>query len=371
MPSGHDSGTVVIGAGPAGLAVGACLQHAKAPFLVLERADAVGSTWRNHYGRLHLHTARRYSGLPYLPLPKNLPQYVPRERVVEYLDAYAQKFALPIRFGENVMSIRRLDDGWITRSTSGEWRSRAVVVCTGYNRVPSQPTWPGQEEFQGRILHSSEYRDGAPFRGQKVLVVGLGNTGGEIAIDLVEQGAHPSLAVRSPVWVVPREFLGRPIQVSAIATQVLPLALRNLITRTVSRLSFGDLTKLGLRRPQESLHEQVMGRGRIPLLDIGTIDLIRQGKITVEPDVERFTATGVVFKGGAEKAFDTVILATGFKSGVQEFIEDHAKVLDERGLPTRASALPGLYFVGFQNSITGLLRQIGIEAHAVAEAITA
>jgi len=366
--------TVVIGAGPAGLAVGACLQRAKVPFVVLERSAEVGTAWRNHYRRLHLHTAKRHSGLPYLPFPKTAPQYVPRTQVVEYLEGYAQKFALPVRFGEDVESVQRVDDRWLTRSSSGAWRSRSVVVCTGYNRVPKLPTWPGQQEFGGRILHSSAYLDGEPFRGQRVLVVGLGNSGGEIAIDLVEHGALPSLSVRSPVWVVPREFLGRPIQVSSILTARLPLAVKNLITRTVSKLSFGDLGKLGLRTPEKSIHTQVAELGRIPLLDVGTIDLIRAGKIAVEPNIDGFTRTGVRFEGGDVKPYDAVVLATGFTTGVEQFLEGHDKVLDALGVPKAANALselPGLYFVGFQNSVTGLLRQIGIEAQSVAKAIAA
>jgi cation diffusion facilitator CzcD-associated flavoprotein CzcO len=205
-----------------------------------------------------------------------------------------------------------------------------------------------------------------------VLVVGLGNTGGEIAIDLIEHGAEPSLSVRSPVWVMPRDLMGRPVQESSIALDFLPMILKDAVGRTVSRIAFGDAPRLGLREPAEGPMTQIHKRGRIPLLDVGTLALVRAGKIAIEPDIERLTIDGVRFKGGEEKPYDAIVQATGFSSGLEDFLEDRAKVLNERGFPSAvdaSSVLPGLYFVGFRNVPTGLLRQIGIEARSVASAI--
>jgi len=363
--------TVIIGAGPAGLASGACLGRAGVPFVILERADSVAASWRAHYTRLHLHTAKRHSSLPYMPFPKDTPQYVPREQVVAYLDAYRKAFNLPIRTGENVTSVRREGNHWTTRSTAGDYLSMHVVIATGYNRVPVRPPCDGESEFRGRILHSSTYRNGEPFRGQRVLVVGLGNTGGEIAIDLTEHGAEASLSVRSPVWVMPRDLMGRPVQESSIALDFLPMVVKDAVGRTVSRIAFGDAPRLGLREPAEGPMSQIK-RGRLPLLDIGTLALVRAGKITIEPDIERLTMNGVRFKSGEEKPYDAIVQATGFRSGLEDFLEDRANVLNERGYPSAvdaSSVLPGLYFVGFRNVPTGLLRQIGIEARSVASAI--
>jgi cation diffusion facilitator CzcD-associated flavoprotein CzcO len=307
-----------------------------------------------------------------MPFPKDTPQYVPREQVVAYLDAYRKAFDLPIRFSEEVNSVRREANHWTTRSTAGEYVSQHVVVATGYNRVPVRPTWDGESEFRGRILHSSSYRDGEPFRGRRVLVVGLGNTGGEIAVDLIGHGAEASLSVRSPVWVMPRDLMGRPVQESSIALDFLPMILKDAIGRTVSRIAFGDAPRLGLPQPTEGPMSQIQKRGRVPLLDIGTLALVRAGKITIEPDIERLTMNGVRFKSGVEKPYDAIVQATGFSSGLENFLEDRAKVLNERGYPSAvdaSSVLPGLYFVGFRNVPTGLLRQIGIEARSVASAI--
>lgn len=355
--------TVIVGAGPAGLATGACLRRAGVPFVILERADNVASSWRNHYARLHLHTAKGHSGLPYVPFSKETAQYVPREQVVEYLEAYRKAFDLPIHSGEDVTAVRRDADMWTTRSTTDTWRSRHLVVATGYNRVPVRPTWPGESEFRGRVLHSSSYRDGEAFRGHSVLVVGLGNTGGEIAVDLTEHGARASLSVRSPVWIVPRDLMGRPVQESTIALSFLPLAVRDAVGRIASRVVFGDVSRLGLRTPAEGPMTQIVKRGRIPMIDIGTIALIRAGKVLVEPDIERFTVDGVQFKNRVEKAYDAIVLATGFRSGLEDFLEEGAR--------DSSKLVPGLYFVGFRNVPTGLLREIGTEARVVAAAIAA
>ncbi|HZY99279.1 MAG TPA: NAD(P)/FAD-dependent oxidoreductase, partial [Candidatus Baltobacteraceae bacterium] len=273
---------------------------------------------------------------------------------------------------EDVKSVRREANHWTTRSAASGYVSRHVVVATGYNRVPVRPTWDGESEFRGRILHSSSYRDGEPFRGQRVLVVGLGNTGGEIAIDLIEHGAEASLSVRSPVWVMPRDLMGRPVQETSIALDFLPMIMKDAIGRTVSRIAFGDARRLGLREPAEGPMSLVHKRGRIPLIDVGTLALVRAGKIAIEPGIERLTINGVRFKSGEEKPYDAIVQATGFSSGLEDFLEDRAKVLNERGYPSAldaSSALPGLYFVGFRNVPTGLLRQIGIEARSVASAI--
>ena len=218
--------TLVIGAGPAGLAVAACLKKRGASCIILDRAGEVGSSWRHHYDRLHLHSDRDRSALPYLPFPAGTPRYPSREQVIGYLELYARHFDLAPRFNEEVRTVRPCGPGWITTTTAGVYHSRRVVVATGYNAVPYLPQWRGQERFRGRILHSSEYRNGESFRGQSVLVVGFGNSGGEIAIDLHEHGARVAMAVRGPVNIVPREILGVPVLAISIALNRLPAAAR-------------------------------------------------------------------------------------------------------------------------------------------------
>src|ERR1044072_4080587 len=185
-----ESKTIVIGAGPAGLAVGSCLKQESIPYIILEQNDRVASAWHHHYDRLHLHTDKRNSELPFLPFPKNYSRYVSRSQLVEYLESYAQKFQLDIRFHQEVNSARYEKDHWAVRTQDSLYRATNLVIATGCHHEPVLPNWPGQDSFKGAIIHSSQYKNGEPFKAKKVLVVGFRNSGGEIAIDLWEHGAQ-------------------------------------------------------------------------------------------------------------------------------------------------------------------------------------
>ena len=201
----------IIGAGPAGLAAGACLRAAGVDFVMLEMKQAVGASWRRHYTRLHLLTVKKYSSLPLRPFSREYPRYVPRELMVRYLDDYAAHFDLRPRFGAAVRSVRRDGAAWIVETDAASLRAAFVVIATGYNGEPEVPVIPGIETFGGKVLHSADSTDAKPFAGRAVLVIGMGNTGAEIALDLAESGARPTISVRNGVHVVPRDLFGIPI----------------------------------------------------------------------------------------------------------------------------------------------------------------
>jgi cation diffusion facilitator CzcD-associated flavoprotein CzcO len=332
----------------------------------------VGASWRAHYDRLHLHTPKEGSALPGLPFAAGVPRYPSRAQVVEYLEAYAATFGITPRFGRDVVSVRRDRNRWRLRTAHESHEAEHIVIATGYNRVPHVPSWPDQETFQGPVLHSSAYRNGAGFRGRDVLVVGLGNSGGEIAIDLVEHGARVGLAVRGPVNVVPRDILGIPAQKFSIAERCLPTRLVDAVNGAILRVVRGSLAAYGLERAAIGPATQIAERGRIPLIDIDTIDLIRQGHITVYPGVARFTRHAVVFTDGSTHRFDAVVLATGYRRRVDAFLEGAAAVCDDHGIPRPSgspTALPGLYFCGFHVTAIGALREIGLEAWRIVRAV--
>jgi indole-3-pyruvate monooxygenase len=369
-----DTSVVIIGASAAGLATAACLKRAGVEYILLEQSEHVAGIWRKHYDRLHLHTNRGFSGLPHLPMPKNYPRYPSRDQVVAYLENYTKTLELNPRFGQKVVSVEQGDSGWITRTEDVTYRSRFVVIATGYARQPQTPTFPGMDRFKGTIQHSREYRNGAAYKGQSVLVVGFGNSGGEIAIDLYEQGAKPALAARNPVNVIPRDVFGIPVLVIGVYSHLFPAAVSDFLFAPVISLLIGDIRKLGLRKQPYGPQQQIQRDKRIPLLDIGTIQHIRQGHITVYPGIKHFTETGVIFEDGRELAVDAVVLATGYRPAVQDFLPAADRVTDADGVPLVSggeSALPGLYFCGFFVSPTGMLREIGIEAQQIAREITA
>ncbi len=366
--------TVVIGASAAGLATAACLTRAGVPHVVLEQHAHVAHAWRQHYDRLHLHTTRGLSGLPYHPMPRTYPKYPSREQVILYLEDYARKFSIEPVFGQRVSSIRREAGDWLTETERGERIvSHNVVVATGNARVPYEATWPAREQYRGEIVHSSGYRNGDRFRGKSVLVVGFGNSGGEIALDLHASGAKATIAVRSAVNVIPRDLLGIPILAVGLVMGVLPARIADAIARPLLQASIGDITQVGLRRLPYGPIVQIREHRRIPLLDIGTIDLLRQGHIRIASGVRRFTAAGVEFDDGASAAFDGIVLATGYRPALADFLAVADQITDERGVPQTSGreTLPGLYLCGFYVSPTGMLREIGIEAKRVAALIAA
>lgn len=361
---------IVLGAGPSGLAVSACLKRRGVTPVILERAGQVGSSWRNHYERLHLHTVKRFSSLPGMPWPEDVAMYPSRQDVVDYLDAYARRFGLAPRFHEDVKRVSNRGGRWAVETQTGELHARALVVATGYNRVPKAVTWPGLEDFSGTVIHSSGYRNGRAWRAERVLVVGAGNSGAEIALDLWESGATPALCVRSPIHVIPREVFGIPAQINSLFLMGrLPRPVADRVSRALLDRVVGDLSRWGIRRPDEGPVTQVVTRGRIPLIDIGTVSLIKQGKIAVFPGVRRFTRDGVVFEDGRAERFDHVVLATGYRAGLDAIFEDSGRLLDARGYPRWHGAegrVPGVYFIGYRNPLTGALHDIAREAERVA-----
>jgi indole-3-pyruvate monooxygenase len=366
---------LVVGASAAGLATAACLRDAGVAFEVLEAEDAVGQPWRRHYDRLHLHTPKSSSSLPGLGMPSPWPRYPQRDQVVEYLERYRAHHRIEPRFGQRVTRLDR-DPGsgdWVATTDDGEWRARDVVLATGAFRRPVRPTWPGMDEYRGEVVHSSDYRNGDPWKGRPVLVVGFGNSACEQAIDLVERGAQAHMAVRSAVNVVPRDVLGLvPVLQLGIAMRRLPPRVADALAAPVVRVSVGDIRDVGLRRLPYGPNTQIARDRTVPVLDIGTMEHIRAGRITVHGDVDHFSSDGVVFVDGEELGVDAVVLATGFRPALEEFLVPWREVCDEQGRPLVSgaeSALPGLYFCGQFVSPAGMLREIGLEARRIAASI--
>jgi hypothetical protein len=362
---------VIIGAGPAGLACAVTMRAAGLNVTVLERAESVGSSWRRHYDRLHLHTDRNRSGLPGMAMPRSLPLYPSRAQVVDYLESYAARFDIQPVFNTRVSCVRRAGARWRADTGQGQISAPAMVVATGIAGAPYRPAWPGRQTYPGGVIHSSEYRNPAPYAGKRVLVVGFGNSGGEIALDLANAGVEVALAVRGAVQVLPRDLLGLPILAWAIFYRRLPARLVDRINAPILRLAVGSIESLGLRRAAKGPRQMVEEDGRVPLIDIGTLGKIRDGSIRIHGGIDRLTPDGVVFANGAEERFDDVVLATGFRPDLRRLLPDVEGVFDAEGMPlkTGTASAPGLYFCGQIASPTGQLREIGLEARRIADAV--
>ncbi|CAM5595572.1 monooxygenase [Streptomyces spiroverticillatus] len=375
----NDRPVYVIGAGPGGLAAAAALRARGVRAVVLEKSDRVGASWRAHYDRLHLHTTRALSGLPGLKMPRSFGRWVSRDNVVRYLEKYVEHHELEIVTGVEVSRVERTADGtaWLLHASGGrELTGSAVVVATGYNHTPHLPEWPHSSAYKGQLLHARDYRNPAPFHGKDVLVVGVGNTGAEIAADLAEGGAsRVRLAVRTAPYILRRSTAGWPAQRTGILVRRLPVPLVDRAGDVVCRISVPDLSAQGLARPTHGLYSRVK-EGAIPVQDVGLITAIRAGKVEPVAALDSFDAeTGeAVLADSSRLAPDAVVAATGYRRALEPLV-GHLGVLESDGRPTFHGArtspkAPGLHFTGFTNPISGMFREMAMDAERIARALS-
>lgn len=288
---------------------------------MLERGDAVGAAWREaRYDRLHLHTVRWLSGLP----------------------------------------------GWgMLRTSAGDVEAEHVIVATGCSNEPWIPDWG---EFAGELTHSAAHRNAEPYRGRDVLVVGSGDSGSEIAVDLAEGGARRvRLSVRTPPNIVRRDRLGVPSQLVGIALGPLPAPLKNPIGRVLRLLTIPDLSEHGLPPPARPF-DRFQRTRTVPILDVGFVDAVRRGEVEVVPGVERCEGREVLLADGTRIAPDAIVAATGFRTGLEPLVA-RLGVLDEHAVPRARDAAPGLHFVAMTVDLGGLLRRAARDARELALAL--
>ncbi len=232
----------------------------------------------------------------------------------DYLRAYAAHHELEIRTGAELTGLERSEDGWLATASTGELRAERVVVATGYNNVPVIPHWPG--ELRREIVHSARYRNGERYRGQRVLVVGSGNSGAEIAVDIADHGAAAvALAVRTPPAIVRRDVLGLPSQLLGIASSHLPVAAVDAIAATMRRVAIPNLEPHGLPAPARP-YTDFLRRANLPILDVGFVAAVRAGQVRVVPALQAFEPGTALFADGSREEFDAVVAATGFRTGL-------------------------------------------------------
>jgi putative flavoprotein involved in K+ transport len=368
------SAAVVIGAGPAGLAVAAELARVGIHAVVLDKADEVGSSWANHYDRLHLHTTRRLSSLPGVGIPRAAGRWVARDDFRAYLHDYAGRQNLDVRLGVSVTSVDRLADGlWRIGCGAESIVTPLVVIATGYNHTPKLPDWPGRESFAGRIVHSSEYRNPAALDAASVLVVGPGNRGAEIAADLAGAGKRVWLAIRTPPNIVRRQVLGIASQVLVLSVSPFPTGVGDRISSLLQKLTVGDLSAFGLPKAPRGVFTQQERDDVTPTIDVGLIDVVRAGTVTVVPSVDSLDGQTVTLANGEVLRPDAIVVATGYRRGLEPLV-GHLGVVAPSGRPTinadqQAPGLEGLYFLGYSNPLTGNIRQVGIDARAIARRV--
>ncbi|MCI3272316.1 NAD(P)/FAD-dependent oxidoreductase [Streptomyces cylindrosporus] len=373
-PSGRP--VYVVGGGPGGLSVAYALRARGIRAVVLEKSDKVGAAWRRHYDRLHLHTTRRLSALPGLPMPRRFGRWVARDDVVRYLEKYAEVHELEIVTGVEVSKVERTPDGtgWLLHATGGrELTGAAVVIATGYNHTPYVPEWPGLDGWTGDFTHAADYRNAEPYAGRDVLVIGVGNTGAEIAVDLLEGGAsRVRLSVRTAPHIVRRSTAGWAAQYTGVLVRRLPVGVVDRLARPMAKLSVPDLSAQGLPRPDTGLYTRAKA-GAIPVQDVGLIDAVRKGRVEVVAAVDGFEDGKVVLADGTRISPEAVVAATGYVRALEGLV-GHLGVLDAQGRPLAHGArapqdAPGLHFTGYTTPISGTLREVAMDAEKIAKAV--
>ncbi|KAH6821756.1 Flavin-containing monooxygenase family protein [Perilla frutescens var. hirtella] len=338
MDKATEAAVTIVGSGPSGLATAAYLHHLSIPYRLLEREECFASLWQKYaYDRVHLHLAKQFCQLPLMPFPAAYPTYVSRQQFVHYLNDYVSHFDIRPTYrrsveraaydsaaGEWRIEARNLDSGEVE-----EYRSRFLVVATGETCDARIPEVEGLGSFNGEVLHSTVYRNGEKFAGKTVLVVGSGNSGMEIALDLANSGAKTSIVVRSPIHVLSRAIT----YVSQVLIRHIPLNWVDSVATMMSKIVYGDLTKYGIKRPKEGPFALKVKYGKYPVVDVGTFDKIKSGEIQVLPGIRSIKGNNVLFENGEEHAYDAVVFATGFKRPTKQWLKGDDYLLNEDGLP--------------------------------------
>ena len=318
--------------------------------------------WRNHYQRLHLHTVKNLSHLPYRKFEVHIAQYPSRQDVVDYLDNYLQSLVIKPLYHTEAVDVKKDENGWITETSKGTFQSHYLIVATGAYNQPKTFHCTGSDTFKGQILHSSQYHTGKDFQNKKVLVIGFGNSACEIAIDLYEQGAHPSLSVRSAVNVVPRDLLGISIQYYSWLLSKFPPRIADALIAPIMKWKYGNFLKYGLQKAKAGVFARIK-KGVVPVLDIGTMQYIRNGTIAVFAGIHHIQANTVYFNDGKQETFDAIVAAIGYEKEAPAFLNLFSKHSVEQ------QEKEGLYTCGFSITSTGLIRQIAYDAKRIAKEI--
>lgn len=356
MAQGGAPAAIVVGAGPSGLATSACLSLRGVPSLVLERDDCVGSLWRKRtYDRLTLHLPKSASALPHAPHPADAPNYLPRDDFVRYLDGYADRFGVRVRLGREVRAARfdAAERRWHVEAVdlgTGEperYTARFLVVATGTYDEKFVPEVPGLEGFPGRVIHASEYRSAEGMKGKSVLVVGCGNSGMEIALDLAEAGARTSIVIRSEFHILTKWILNLGV---TLALYRLPIWMIDKLALLLCYLEFGDTSNHGIRRPAIGPFARTQQTSALPVIDVGTFRKIKSGEIQVVPAGMTSVHGNVVeFADGRRYPFDAIVFATGYRSTIRRWLQDDdGELIGDNGILKQHSpkARNGLYYAG-------------------------
>lgn len=340
--------TIVIGAGQAGVAAGYYLKRSKQHFLLLDKGNEVGESWKERYDSLVLFTPRMYSCLPGMPLEGEEKGFPTKNEIVTYLKKYANKFEIPIQFQTNVINVLKGNDYFYIKTNRGEYHAKNIVIATGPFQSPNIPLFSKGISTHIKQIHSSQYKNPKQLLEGNVLVVGGGNSGAQIAVELSKE-RDTYLAISKKLSYFP------------------------LIIRKKS--IFWWLDKFGvLKANTESLLGKFLQKKGDPIFGLELKRAITNKEVKTKPRVIGHNQNRVTFEDSSSMKVNNIIWATGFKSdyswlNVEGILNENGKVLHKRGV----SNVRGLYFIGLPWQYrrgSALLQGVGLDAKYIVNQIT-
>lgn len=344
-----DLPVVIVGAGPAGLAAARALTLRGIPYIQFERHTGVGGIWdidnpgTPMYRSAHFISSRDKSGFFDEPMPKRFADYPTRVQILEYTRAFAEAYGLGerIRFGVEVQQATQGDDGiWTLRTSDGEQRASALISSNGTTWHPKVPQVPGIETFTGEIIHSGQHRDAADFAGHRVLIVGLGNSGADIACDAAQNADAAFVSSRRGYHFVPKHVFGAPSD----DTEWLPIWAERALYSIMRPLVIGDVRRWGLQKPDHKLFESH------PLLNTQLLHHLQHGDIEARPGIDRIEGDAVVYTDGRRDRVDLIVFATGYEFAIPYLPHDYLTWTGGRPdlyLNAISSSRPGLFGISY------------------------
>ena len=363
MPTGEKA--CIIGAGSSGIVAAQVLGARGIPFDIYEKGSQIGGNWRyendngmsSAYRSLHINTSRRVMAYKTLPMPDHYPDYPDHFQMAAYFDEFADHFGLreKVRFKTEVVRAEPIDGGaggWdvTVAGTEGEEtnRYRALLVANGHHWDPRwpEPAFPGAGEFEGEQIHVHHYRESDVLVGKRVLVLGLGNSATDVAVEASRIAAKTFIASRRGAWVLPKYIDGKPIdEVLNPVTGLAPIPLQRFFTMRKLGVAVGKPERYGLPSPDHKLFEAH------PTVSSELLPRLGHGDITAKPNIERYEGgRSVRFVDGSREEIDLVVYCTGYKITFPFFEEAVFSAPDNRlPLYRRVASVerPNLYFVGF------------------------
>lgn len=349
---------LVIGGGAAGLAAAQALAKAGIGVRLAESEAQLGGPWRRRHKSLTLNSHRDLSVLPGVKYPAGTPAFPNRAAVIRLFEEFALLHRLPVDFSTVVERIERDGDRWEVKAGARAYRARHVIVATGRDKIPFIPDWPGRDGFTGKIVHAADFGEAALHRGRSVLVAGAGNSGIDVLNHLIRVETGPIwLSARHALTVLPKRVFNIAVHKNSPMLARLPLALADRIIFAVQRLTFGDLSRLGLPASAGGPASRLAIDSVAIATDDGAVAAMKAGRIKAVPEIRGFDGPKVILEDGEAIEPDVVIAATGYRTGLEGMV-GHLGVLDGRGKPLFNGGqndpnLPGLWFTGMRADIRG------------------